>query len=39
VIDGLSVVGHVTVGAGAVVHKPIDVAGVYVGVPSRLLRD
>lgn len=39
VIDGLSVVGHVTVGAGAVVHKPIDVAGVYVGVPSRQLRD
>ena len=39
VIDGLSVVGHVTVGAGAVVNVCIDVSGTYVGVPIRRLQN
>ncbi|MBS0515144.1 MAG: NeuD/PglB/VioB family sugar acetyltransferase [Proteobacteria bacterium] len=38
VIDGVGVCDRVVVGAGAVVVRLIDVAGVYAGVPARVLR-
>lgn len=38
IIDGISTVDHVVVGAGAVVVSCIEVSGVYVGVPARLLK-
>jgi UDP-N-acetylbacillosamine N-acetyltransferase len=38
IIDSISTVDHVIVGAGAVVVGCIDVSGVYVGVPARLLK-
>ena len=35
VLDGLSIVDSVTIGGGGVVHRSIDLPGVYVGVPVR----
>lgn len=35
VLDGLSIVDDVTIGGGGVVHRSIDMTGVYVGVPVR----
>lgn len=35
VLDGLTIVDDVTIGGGGVVHRSIDLAGVYVGVPVR----
>lgn len=37
VIDGIAVGGGITVGAGGVVNRPLEEAGVYVGVPVRLV--
>jgi len=38
VLEGLSMVSDVTAGGGALVGKNITVAGVYVGVPARLMQ-
>ncbi len=38
VLEGLRITSDTVVGAGAVVAKSIDTAGVYVGVPARLLK-
>ncbi|AMB87543.1 acetyltransferase [Pseudomonas agarici] len=37
VIDGLNIANGVTLGAGACATKSLEVAGVYVGVPARLI--
>ncbi|WP_281404876.1 NeuD/PglB/VioB family sugar acetyltransferase [Mesorhizobium sp. B4-1-3] len=38
VIDGISICSHVNVGAGATVVRDIEVPGVYIGTPARLVR-
>lgn len=38
VLPGLRVADHVVIGAGAVVHRSIDEAGTYVGVPARRMK-
>lgn len=38
VLPGVRIADDVVVGAGAVVHGDIDVAGVYAGVPARRVR-
>lgn len=37
IIDSIAVASHVTIGAGAVVHKSIIESGVFVGVPATRL--
>ncbi|WP_036257675.1 acetyltransferase [Mesorhizobium sp. WSM3224] len=39
VIDRIRICSNVTVGAGATVVRDIEVPGVYIGTPARLLRD
>lgn len=39
IIDRISICSNVTVGAGATVVRDIEVPGVYVGTPARLLQD
>jgi sugar O-acyltransferase (sialic acid O-acetyltransferase NeuD family) len=37
-VDNVGIADDVTIGAGAVVIHDIDLAGIYVGVPARLVR-
>jgi acetyltransferase-like isoleucine patch superfamily enzyme len=38
VLDGVKIVSGCVVGAGCVVSRSLEVPGVYVGVPARLIR-